>query len=112
MAIVTIRGVEIDPSSVRDVRTGNKLTPGLAAFTGFSFLVYQLVKLAGGTMALDAAAWTQLGVAAALSGVGAGLLARARYFYLDVVTDDGVRRFAGLSKAEQTAFAAALRGEA
>jgi hypothetical protein len=108
MAMVTVRGVEIDPATVREVRTGNKLTPGLAAFTGFSFLVYLLVKLAAGTMPLDAGAWTQLGVAAALAGVGAGLLVRARYFYVDVVTDEGVRRFPGLSKAEQQAAAAAL----
>ena len=108
MAMVTIRGVEVDPATVRDVRAGNKLTPGLAAFTGVSFLVYLLVKVAGGTMPLDAGAWAQLGVSAALAGVGAGLLARGRYFYVDVVTDDGVRRFPGLSKAEQTAAVAAL----
>jgi hypothetical protein len=102
-------GVDIDPATVRDVRTGNRLTPGLAAFTGVSFLVYLAVKVASGTLPLDAGGWTQIGVSAALGGYGFGLLVRARYFYVDVVTDAGTRRFAGLSKAEQQALAARLR---
>jgi hypothetical protein len=105
----TIRGIEFDIAALRDVRPGAKLTPGLAAFTGFGFLIYSMVKLSGGTTPLDGAAWIQIGVAAALAGVGAGLLVRARHFYLDVVTDQGVTRLAGLSKAEQREIADRLR---
>lgn len=45
---------------------------------------------------------------AALAGVGVGLLVRARYFSVTVATTEGRRRFAGLSRAEQTALLARL----
>lgn len=108
MAGVTVRGVEIDPAQVQRVRAGNALGPGLAAFTGVSFLVYLLVKLASGAVAADIGFAVQVGVAAALAGGGAGLLVRARYFYVVVETAAGPRRFAGLSRAEQQDLVAAL----
>ena len=102
------RIADIDPRSVRAVRTGNALWPGLAAFTGLSFLVYLLVKAVSGAVAADVGLYVQLAVSAALLAAGAVGLARARYFFLVVETESGARRIKGLTKPEQTAFAKAL----
>jgi hypothetical protein len=102
------RIADIDPRSVRGVRSGNALWPGLAAFTGLSFLVYLAVKAVSGAVAVDVGLYAQLAVSAALLAAGAVGLARARYFFLVVDTDSGARRIKGLTKSEQTAFAEAL----
>jgi hypothetical protein len=108
MEPVEIAGERIDPATVASVRAGNALWPGLAAFTGVSFLVYLLVKWAGGTTPVDAGLFAQLAVAALLLAIGAAAMARGRYFFLVVETKAGRRRFGGLSKAEQVALAARL----
>jgi hypothetical protein len=98
---VEIRGERIDPAEVTAVRQGNALGPGLAAFTGVSFLVYLLVKWASGATPFGADLLVQLAVSAALLVAGGALLARARYFYVVVETRTGRRKFSGLSRAEQ-----------
>lgn len=102
MTILTIRGETIDSADVISARGGNRLIPGLAAFTGISFLVYLLVKVASGELALNLSAFVQLGVSAALAGWGGGLLMKGRYFYVAVAAKSGPRRFNGLTKVEQT----------
>ena len=96
---------DLDPASIREVRMGNALGPGLLAFTGVSFFAYLLVKLGAGTIEGDLAFYGQLAVSSAMTVVGGALLARGRYHYVRVVTEDGVRWFRGLSKAEQSALA-------
>jgi hypothetical protein len=104
-------GADIDPATVTSLRAGNSLGPGLAAFTGVTFFVYLLIKLAAGTVPFDMGFVVQIVVAAALMGVGCGLLYRARYFYVAVETPDGRRRIAGLSKAQQQALVARLSSQ-
>jgi len=98
--------VDIDPSAVTGVRAGNQLYPGLACFTGVTFFVYLLVKAASGAVPFDMALVAQVAAAAAMGGVGAGLLVRGRYFYVVLETADGPRRIAGLSKTQQRALVA------
>lgn len=97
---------DIDPAAVTGVRTGNQLYPGLACFTGVTFFVYLLVKAASGAVAFDMALVAQVAAAAAMGGIGAGLLVRGRYFFVVLETAAGPRRINGLSKAEQRALAA------
>lgn len=99
--MTTIRGREIDPTTVTGVRAGNALWPGLTTFTGLSFLVYLLIKLATGALQADAGAAVQIGASALLLAVGGRAMARARYFRVTVETTAGPMRFDGLSKAEQ-----------
>ena len=101
---------DVDPSAVTAVRAGNALWPGLAAFTGVSFLVYLLVKLAAGTVAFDTGFVVQIAVSIALLAAGGVALMRARYFYVELETPDGKRRAAGLTKAERDALAARFEG--
>lgn len=108
MATVEAKGVTFDTAAVTRVRRGNRLEPGLAAFTGVTFLVYLLVKAVGGAVPFDMWLVAQVAFSAALLGVGGGLLARGRYFYVVVETAEGSRRIGGLSKAEQTALAERL----
>ncbi len=108
MATVEAKGVAIDPATVTAVRKGNRLEPGLATFTGLSFLAYLLVKAFSGAVPLDMWLVAQVAFSAAMLGVGGGLMARGRYFYLVVETAEGARRFGGLTKAEQTALAERL----
>jgi hypothetical protein len=108
MATAEAKGSGIDPATVTAVRKGNRLEPGLAAFTGVTFLVYLLVKAASGAVPFDMWLVAQVAFSAALLGVGGGLMARGRYFYVAVETAEGVRRIGGLTKAEQTALAERL----
>ncbi|SEA37655.1 hypothetical protein [Rubrimonas cliftonensis] len=96
----------LDPAAVRHVRAGNSLTPGLACFTGVSFFVYLVTKGLSGAATVDVGLMVQIVVAAALAGVGGGLLARGRYFSATLETDDGPIRLKGLSKADQRAVVA------
>ena len=98
----------VDPAEVTAVRTGNALAPGLMAFTGVSFLAYLLTKAATGMVPVDAGWATQVAVSAALLGFGGWRIARARYFYVEIETRAGRRRFKGLSKAQQTRLAQRL----
>jgi hypothetical protein len=104
------QAAEIEPARVRAVREGNALWPGLFAFTGVSFLIYLAVKGASGAAEADAGLFAQLGLAGALAAYGGWLMARARYFYVEVETAEGRRRIAGLTKTEQQALAARFRG--
>lgn len=96
----------LDPASVTAARGGNDVKPGLALFTGLSFLVYLLVKAASGATPVDAGLFAQVAVAAALTGVGGGLMKRARYFTVTLEAPDGPVRLKGLSRAEQQAILA------
>lgn len=98
----------LDPAAVRRVRAGNALWPGLAAFTGVTFLVYLGVKALGGLIAVDAGFAGQMAVAAALLVLGGVALARGRYFWVEVETSDGRRRAGGMTKARQQAIVARL----
>lgn len=100
------RGVpdDIDPAQVTGVRAGNALWPGLLAFTGVSFFVYLLIKLAGGAIAADAGTFAQIGVSAVLLIAGGWVLVRARYFFVIVEMGETERKIGGLSKAEQVAL--------
>lgn len=104
-------GHDIDPADVTEVRAGNAIWPGLCAFTGVSFLVYLLVKVAAGQMAADVAGVAQIAFSAVMLGVGGAALRRGRYFYVAAETRHGARRVLGLTKSEQTRLAARLRGE-
>ena len=57
-------------AGVRAERAGNAIWPGLIAFTGITFVVYLLVKLSSGAVALDASLAAQIGLAGALAGYG------------------------------------------
>lgn len=104
------RAAEIDPAEVREVRVGNAIWPGLLAFTGVSFLIYLAVKAASGAAEADGALFAQLGLSGALAVFGVWLMARARYFYVEVETASGRRRVSGLTKAEQRTLADRMRG--
>lgn len=95
-----------DPAAVTAVRTGNQLYPGMACFTGVTFLVYLLVKGFSGAVPFDMSLVAQVAAAAALAGMGGGLLARGRYFFVVLETAEGPRRIAGLSKQRQSEIAA------
>lgn len=98
----------LEGARVTAVREGNSLWPGLAAFTGITFVVYLLVKVSSGATPLDAGFATQIGLAGALAGLGGWLMIRARYFYVDVETEGGRRRIKGLTKPEQQEIARRL----
>ncbi|MFN3616101.1 MAG: hypothetical protein ACK4WC_16295 [Rubrimonas sp.] len=102
MTMLTIRGRTIDRADVISARGGNRVIPGLAAFTGLSFLVYLLVKIGAGTLPLGVSAFAQIVVSAALLGWGGGLLVKGRYFHVTLETRGGPIRFNGLTKGEQT----------
>lgn len=95
---------DLDPATIRGVRAGNAIWPGLAFFAGISFVAYLLVKLMAGTVPPDAAFAGQMALAAVLTGLGGWQLARARYFFVVIEGEDGARRISGLSKAEQEAL--------
>lgn len=94
---------EPDPSQVTAARAGNALWPGLCAFAGVTFLVYLGVEALSGVVPVNVALFGQLAAAAALAAVGVTALMRARYFYVELETENGRRRLSGLSKAEQRA---------
>lgn len=79
---------------------GNAIGPGLALFTGASFLVYLLVKLAAGAVDADPATFGRIAVSAALFVWGLVLMLRGRFHFVIVEMDEGSRRSKGLSKAE------------
>lgn len=103
--------IDIDPSEVTEVREGNALWPGLAAFTGVSFFVYLGVEAAMGVIPLSGALIGQLLFSAALGAFGVLSLARARYFYVELRTAAGKTRIGGLTKAQQREIVARHRGE-
>lgn len=94
----------LDPASLRRVRCGNAIWPGLAFFAGISFVAYLLVKLLSGTVAADTGFAVQLAIATGLTVLGGWQLMRARYFFVTIEVQGGTRRIGGLSKAEQTAL--------
>lgn len=94
---------------VKGVREGNAIWPGLIAFTGVTFVVYLLVKAAGGAVAIDVALFAQLGLAGALMAFGSWLLVRARYFHVTIETEAGSRKLGGLTKDEQREIVRRLR---
>ena len=94
----------IAADDVREARGGNAIAPGMALFTGASFAIYLLVKLAAGTVAADTAFAGQLLVAAALLIWGGVVMKRGRFYHVTVVTAAGERRIKGLSKAQQVAL--------
>ncbi len=98
-----MKRIEIDGELIDavGVRAGNRLWPGLSAFTGVTFLVYLGVKALSGAVARDAALAAQLVFSLALAVIGAAVLARGRYFYAEIETPTGRRRFQGLTKARQ-----------
>lgn len=96
----------LDPATIRAVRGGNAIWPGLAFFAGISFVAYLLVKRMAGTVPADAAFAGQMAVAAALALLGGWQLARARYFFVVIEGTDEARRVSGLSKGEQRALCA------
>ena len=104
---IEIDGERLDATGVR---AGNALWPGLACFTGITFLVYLSVKAASGATPVDAALAVQLAVSVALAALGGAVLARGRYFYAEIETADGRRRFKGLTKARQQEIVALAEG--
>jgi hypothetical protein len=98
------KGIALD--DIRSVRAGNAIGPGLALFTGVSFLVYLLVKLAAGTVAADAGTFGQIALSVVLFAWGLALMLRGRFHFVTVETEAGTRRLKGLSKAEQSALMA------
>lgn len=105
MARIEAGGAEIDPSTITAVRRGNAIWPGMLTFTGASFFVYLCVKLVSGLSEPSAGLYAQIAGSGVMGGIGAWLLARARYFYVQIDTTDGPTRVKGLSKPEQTALA-------
>ncbi len=95
---------DVDPAQVTGARAGNALWPGLAAFTGVSFLAYLLVKLASGAVAADVGTFAQIAVSIALLAVGGWGLVRARYFTVTLEMGQRSRKIGGLSKPEQAAL--------
>jgi hypothetical protein len=102
------KGVALE--QIRAARASNAIGPGLALFTGVSFLVYLLVKLAAGTVAADAGTFGQIAVSVLLFVWGLVLMLRGRFHFVTVETDEGSRRIKGLSKAEQNALMAQFEG--
>ena len=95
---------------IRAVRACNAIVPGLAPFSGVSFLVCLFVKLAADTEAVPAGTLAQIAVSAVLFVWGLLLMLRGRFHFVTVEPDEGSHRIERLNKGGQHALMAQFEG--